>query len=92
MCGNEDFWNLVVGETNRKSDQFFATHKNFSKRSIFSILVQDQLPGDEEIYRSDISSRLRKKTSLAPVLVKGPTNLYMDRDWYELLIQFFSLQ
>ncbi|GFO12355.1 PiggyBac transposase uribo2 [Plakobranchus ocellatus] len=32
---NEDFWNLLVIESNRKAKQFFDTHQDFSRRSIF---------------------------------------------------------
>ena len=32
---NEEFWNLVTVESNRKAAQFFATHQNFKRRSIF---------------------------------------------------------
>ena len=83
---DEDFWNLVVGETNRKSDQFFAIHKNFSKRSIFSSWNKTNSQEMKKFIDSIFLQGLVKKPRWPQFWSFAAL---MDRDWYQLLMKFF---
>ena len=91
---DKDVWNLVVGETNRKSDQFFATHKNLSKRSIFPSWYKTNSQEMKKFIGLIFLQGLVKKPCWRQFWLKDSLTFtpsfatLMDRDWYELLMKF----
>ncbi|RUS84189.1 hypothetical protein EGW08_008029 [Elysia chlorotica] len=67
---------LSATESNRKATQFFQTHQNFGRRSIFPDLDCNQPRGDEEIHWIDPFTRPCQETTMAPVLVKRSPDLH----------------
>ncbi|GFO19522.1 PiggyBac transposase uribo1 [Plakobranchus ocellatus] len=73
---NEDFWNLLVIESNRKAKQFFDTHQDFSRRSIFLSWSDTNTEEMKKFIALILLQGLVKKTTLANVLVKRSAYVY----------------
>ncbi|GFS21066.1 hypothetical protein ElyMa_003329200 [Elysia marginata] len=75
---NEEFGTLITNESNRKAEQFFRMHQNFSRRSIFPSWYDTNAEEMKKIHRIDPPARPSKETSLASELVERPTDLHTN--------------
>ncbi|GFO14486.1 PiggyBac transposase uribo1 [Plakobranchus ocellatus] len=88
---NEDFWNLLVIESNRKAKQFFDTHQDFSRRSIFLSWSDTNTEEMKKFIGLILLQGLVKKPHWRMYWSKDPPTFaaILDRNRYELLMKFF---